>query len=375
MAFLRLESITKRFPGCLAVDHLNLEVEEGEFFVLLGPSGCGKTTTLRIIAGLEIQTEGRVILEDVDISDVPPERRDMAMIFQIMALYPHMTVFNNIAFYLQNIRTPKDVIQQKVLEAARKVKIEGLLDRRPDQLSGGERQRVTLAKALVRSPKVFLLDEPLSSLDAKLRAGMRSELKLFHKSLSEEGNGVRGTFVYVTHDQVEALTLGTRVAIMNEGSIEQLASPTDLYRKPKNLFAATFVGSPSINLIEGTLERSVGKAMFRFQGQSVEAGPRGLAALARAGCETMPTILGIRPESVHIVSRGKPGSLDAGVLTIEPQGQANLINLLVGELILTCLVNPDLPIQEGENISVQFQPESIHFFDPQTEENLLGDEA
>lgn len=374
MIFLRLESITKRFPGCLAVDHLNLEVEQGEFVVLLGPSGCGKTTTLRIIAGLETQTEGRVILEDVDISDVPPERRDMAMIFQNLALYPHMTVFNNIAFYLQNIGTPKPEIQERVMEAARRVKIGELLDRRPDQLSGGQRQRVALAKALVRSPKVFLLDEPLSSLDAKLRAGMRSELKLLHKSLSEEGKGGRGTIVYVTHDQVEALTLGTKVAIMNEGSIEQLASPTDLYRKPKNLFVATFVGSPSMNLIEGTLERSDREAIFRFQGKSVGVGPRGLAALARARCETMPAILGVRPESVNIVSRGEPGSLDAMLSTIQPLGQANLILCLLGEVTLTSLASPDLPVEEGENISIRFQPEALHFFDPETAENLLGDE-
>jgi len=374
MAFLRLESITKRFPGCLAVDHLNLEVEQGEFVVLLGPSGCGKTTTLRIIAGLETQTEGRVILEDVDISDVPPERRDMAMIFQNLALYPHMTVFNNIAFYLQNIGTPKPDIQEKVVEAARRVKIEELLDRRPDQLSGGQGQRVALAKALVRSPKVFLLDEPLSSLDAKLRAGMRSELKLLHKSLREEGKGGRGTFIYVTHDQVEALTLGTRVAIINEGSIEQLASSTDLYRKPKNLFVATFVGSPSMNLIEGTLERSDKEAMFRFQGKRVGVGPRGFVALTRARCETMPAILGVRPESVNVVSRGEPGSLDAMVSTIQPLGETNLIMLLLGEVTLTSLASPDLPVKEGEKISIRFQPESLHFFDPETSENLLGDE-
>jgi len=374
MAFLRLESITKRFPGCLAVDRLNLEVEQGEFVVLLGPSGCGKTTTLRIIAGLETQTEGRVILEDVDISDVPPERRDMAMIFQNLALYPHMTVFNNIAFYLQNIGTPKPDIQEKVVEAARRVKIEELLDRRPDQLSGGQGQRVALAKALVRSPKVFLLDEPLSSLDAKLRAGMRSELKLLHKSLREEGKGGRGTFIYVTHDQVEALTLGTRVAIINEGSIEQLASSTDLYRKPKNLFVATFVGSLSMNLIEGTLERSDKEAMFRFQGKRVGVGPRGFVALTRARCETMPAILGVRPESVNVVSRGEPGSLDAMVSTIQPLGETNLIMLLLGEVTLTSLASPDLPVKEGEKISIRFQPESLHFFDPETSENLLGDE-
>ena len=185
MAYLELKNITKQFPGAIAVDHLDLEVEEGEFLVLLGPSGCGKTTTLRIIAGLEVQTDGKVILEGVDVSDRTPESRDMAMVFQNLALYPHMTVFNNIAFYLQNIKTPKDEIQKKVEKFAKRVEIEELLDRYQDQLSGGQRQRVALARALVRSPKVFLLDEPLAALDAKLSSSMRSEFKLLHKSLVE----------------------------------------------------------------------------------------------------------------------------------------------------------------------------------------------
>lgn len=374
MAYLQLEGITKRFPGCVAVDNLDLDVEEGDFLVLLGPSGCGKTTTLRVIAGLEVQTEGKVILEGVDVSDVPPERRDMAMVFQNLALYPHMTVFENIAFYLRNIRTPKAEIQKRVPQVARKVKIEELLDRRPDQLSGGQRQRVALARALVRSPKVFLLDEPLAALDAKLRASMRSEFKLLHRSLVEEAGGISGTFVYVTHDQVEALTLGTRIAVMNEGRIVQIASPTDLYNKPKNLFTATFVGSPEMNLLEGALERSDGGVVFDFRGLSVEAGPKGDAALGRAQEETIPVILGIRPESVQLASQETPGTLMAEIITIEPLGQMNLVMLRLNNLMLTCLTGPDRPLIEGENVGIRFQPEAMHFFDPQTEENLLGEE-
>lgn len=373
MAFLQLENITKRFPGCIAVNNLNLEVEQGEVLVLLGPSGCGKTTTLRIIAGLEIQSEGRVILEGKDISDTPPERRNMAMVFQNLALYPHMNIFNNIAFYLQNIGTPKDVIQQKVMAAARTVRIEKLLDRMPHQLSGGERQRVALARALVRNPKVFLLDEPLSSLDAQLRAGMRSELKLLHKTLNERGNGQKGTFIYVTHDQVEALTLGTRIAVMNEGTIVQLATPQELYQKPRNLFTATFVGSPAINLIEGMLEKTEETAIFHFEDRSVPVGSTGLIALQCAGCERQPAILGVRPESIRLVPEGAPGSLGAEVITIEPLGQVNLLTLLTGELRLTCLVNPEERVREGQNVYICFQVESIHFFDPQTGQNLIGE--
>lgn len=373
MAFLKLEKITKRFPGCVAVDRLNLDVGEGEFLVLLGPSGCGKTTTLRIIAGLEVQSEGTISLEGKDISDTPPDRRDMAMVFQNLALYPHMTVFENIAFYLRNVGTPKDIIGKKVLESAKKVRIEALLDRYPNQLSGGQRQRVALARSLVRSPKVFLLDEPLSSLDAQLRTGMRSELKLLHKNLSEEGSARKGTFIYVTHDQVEALTLGTRIAVMNEGNIVQLDTPREVYCRPKSLFTATFVGSPSINLIEGLLEKEGDEAFFSFQNRSIPAGPMGAKALARAGGEKVKAILGIRPESVHLVSQGTQGALPAEVLTTEPLGQTNLVNLQVEEIRLTCLVSPDSPNRDGENVCLRFQPESIHFFNPRTGQNYLAE--
>lgn len=371
MAFLRLEGVTKRFPGFLAVDHLNLDVEEGEFLVLLGPSGCGKTTTLRMIAGLEVQTEGKIFLEGKDVSDVPPERRDMAMVFQNLALYPHMTVFSNIAFYLQNIGTPKEATRQKTEQAARTVGIEELLGRYPHQLSGGQQQRVALARALVRSPKVFLLDEPLSSLDAKLRAGMRSELKLLHRKLGE-GKERKGTFIYVTHDQIEALTLGTRIALMKEGAIVQLATPHDVYQKPKNVFASTFIGSPSMNLMEGVLEKVGSAAVFRFQNRSIGVGSSGLTVLSRIGSEKRPVILGIRPESLKVVSQETPHTLGARVVTIEPLGQMLLINVQIEESMLVCLLTSDVQVREGEDVNLLFQPEALHFFDPKTEENLLG---
>lgn len=370
MAYLELKNITKQFPGAIAVDHLDLEVEEGEFLVLLGPSGCGKTTTLRIIAGLEVQTDGKVILDGVDVSDRTPESRDMAMVFQNLALYPHMTVFNNIAFYLQNIKTPKDEIQKRVEKFAKRVEIEDLLDRYPDQLSGGQRQRVALARALVRSPKVFLLDEPLAALDAKLRASMRSEFKLLHKSLVEESDGISGTFIYVTHDQVEALTLGTRIAVINQGRLVQLSSPMDLYNKPNSIFTATFVGSPEMNLIEGQLILVSEQALFTKNGINVKAGRIGMSVLEHVEKEEIPVTLGFRPESIRLVNSGAPESLPAQVISVELLGQSTLILFDINGMLFNCLASSDLPFIEGEAIGVQIRSEKMHFFDKETGNNL-----
>jgi multiple sugar transport system ATP-binding protein len=372
MSYLRLEKVTKNFPGCKAVDELDLEVNQGEFIVLLGPSGCGKTTTLRIIAGLEIQSSGKVILDGTDVSDTPPERRDMAMVFQNLALYPHMTVYQNIAFYLQNIHMPKGDIDRRVRQSARRVEIEELLERKPNQLSGGQRQRVALARALVRSPKLFLLDEPLAALDAKLRAGMRSEFKLLHRSLNEQ-EAAMGTFIYVTHDQIEAMTLGTRVAVIYKGKVVQFSPPKELYQTPKNLFVAAFVGSPEINLVEGRLHGSNGSTIFEFPGMSVKTGARGVESLRRLGQETGEAVLGIRPESVILGSLTNPAALPFEVLTIEPFGQTNFVRLRSESRVdITSLTNPDLPIREGEVVGVTFNPECIHYFNKQTGENVLA---
>lgn len=371
MAFLELKDISKHYPETLAVDHLDLVIEEGEFLVLLGPSGCGKTTTLRIIAGLEIQTGGKVILDGVDVSDLPPDRRNMAMVFQNLALYPHMTVFNNIAFYLQNIKTPKEEINTKVVQAAKRVQIEELLDRYPDQLSGGQRQRVALARALVRSPKIFLLDEPLAALDAKLRASMRSEFKLLHKSLANESNGVSGTFIYVTHDQVEALTLGTRIAVIREGRIVQLASPMELYNNPNHIFTATFVGSPEMNQIEGKMELVAGQAIFFSNGININTGERGISILDKLGQETLPVTIGFRPESVYLVESGSPDSLSAKVISVELLGQSNLVLLEINSMMFHCLTSSDQSVAEDQAVGLHIQPEKIHFFDLETGKNLL----
>jgi ABC-type sugar transport system ATPase subunit len=370
MSYLSLEQITKNFPGCKAVDELDLDVEQGEFIVLLGPSGCGKTTTLRIIAGLEIQTSGKVVLDGKDVSDAPPEKRDMAMVFQNLALYPHMSVYENISFYLKNMRTSKGEIDERVRKAARRVQIEELLERRPNQLSGGQRQRVALARALVRSPKVFLLDEPLAALDAKLRAGMRSEFKLLHRSLNElEG---MGTFIYVTHDQIEAMTLGTRVAVILQGRVVQFSPPKELYSKPNNLFVAAFVGSPEMNLIEGNLTSSDGSASFESHGLQFKTGLKGGEAYKRLGQEIAEAVLGVRPESVCLGSLSDPEALPFEVITIEPFGQSNFVRLRSDkEIDITSLVGPDLPVREGEIVGVTFNPESTHFFDKKSGENCL----
>ncbi len=371
MAFLELKDISKHYPETLAVDHLDLVIDEGEFLVLLGPSGCGKTTTLRIIAGLEIQTAGKVILDGVDVSDLPPDRRNMAMVFQNLALYPHMTVFNNIAFYLQNIKTPKEEIHTQVVQAAKRVQIEELLDRYPDQLSGGQRQRVALARALVRSPKVFLLDEPLAALDAKLRASMRSEFKLLHKSLANQSDGVSGTFIYVTHDQVEALTLGTRIAVIREGRIVQIASPMELYNNPNHIFTATFVGSPEMNQIEGKLELIAGQAIFSSNDINIKTGERGISVLDKLGQGIVPVTIGFRPESVRIVESDSPESLSAQVISVELLGQSNLVLFEINNTMFHCLTSSDQPVVEGQAVGIYIQPEKIHFFDLETGKNLL----
>jgi multiple sugar transport system ATP-binding protein len=372
MAFLELQGIAKRFPGTLAVDDVDLEVNQGDFIVLLGPSGCGKTTTLRMIAGLEVQTEGKIFLDGQDISDIPAERRDMAMVFQNLALYPHMTVYENIAFYLRNKRVHKGEIDKRLHLVAEQVQIGELLDRRPDQLSGGQRQRVALARAMIRSPKVFLLDEPLASLDAKLRSSMRSEFKLLHKRLVNEGSG-HGTFIFVTHDQVEALTLGTRIVVMNKGKIVQIATPKDLYYHPNHIFVATFVGSPEMNIFSGSLRRDpTSQSLFEFVGVSTSAGEPGLKVLGKGGNESLPVKLGVRPESVRLGPLGRPGSIAVRVISIEPLGQSNLVVLEVNAQLLTCLVDPTMRLEEDVSMGATFDLDSMFFFDPESGVNLLN---
>lgn len=355
MSYLQIKNLVKRFGDVVAVDDFTLDIGKNDFLVLLGPSGCGKTTTLRIIAGLEIQTEGQILLDGEDISDIPPENRDMAMVFQNLALYPHMTVFDNIAFYLRNVKTPKDEIDQRVREAARKVQISELLHRYPAQISGGQCQRVALARSLIRSPKVLLLDEPLASLDAKLRANMRSEFKLIHKQVQNEDGG---PFIYVTHDQVEALTLGTKVAVMNEGRLEQIDTPDRLYNRPQNIFTAKFIGSPEMNLINGELVSNEKGWDFSYGNFSAE-----IQLDDDAQPKKGKIIIGIRPEDVEISTEQGKG-IPAEVLTIELMGQNYLVLMQIDDdLTVTSLTKNADDFKDGDLVEISFTPGKIHLFD------------
>ena len=373
MSFMELKGITKRFGDTVAVDALDLTVDRGEFLVLLGPSGCGKTTTLRMLAGLELQSEGRIILDDEDISDVLPERRDVAMVFQNLALYPHMSVWDNIAFYLQNAKVPKSQISERVRGVANMVEIGGLLHRHPGQLSGGQRQRVALARALVREPKLFLMDEPLAALDAKLRTTMRSEFKLLHRGLLEADRPGPGCFVYVTHDQEEALTLGTRVVVMNEGRVMQQDPPKRLYERPANRFTAGFIGSPPMNLIDGSIEERDERLQVDLGGLRVDLGPRTAWDLHGQRSVTW----GIRPEEIRLVPPGPPSELDAEsgqIRTVEFLGQNHLVILQVGPHQLKALVPASQDLQAGQHIGVCFPPERCHLFARDSGHRLTRDD-
>jgi len=292
MAGLELKNIVKKYPnGFVAVNDFNMKIADKEFIIFVGPSGCGKTTTLRMIAGLEEITEGELYIGDRLMNDVAPKDRDIAMVFQNYALYPHMSVYDNMAFGLKLRKTPKAEIEKRVHEAARILDIEHLLDRKPKALSGGQRQRVAMGRAIVREPKVFLMDEPLSNLDAKLRVQMRTEITKLHQKLQT-------TFIYVTHDQTEAMTLGTRIVVMKDGVAQQVDSPVNLYNKPQNLFVAGFIGSPQMNLVEVTVEERGNDMVLLFGDQPIKLPEAKARALKDGGYVGKPVIMGIRPEDL-----------------------------------------------------------------------------
>ena len=312
MAEIRLVDVEKRYGGFLAVPKQSLTIEDGEFLVLLGPSGCGKTTTMRMIAGLEEVTSGDILIEDERINDRPPKDRDIAMVFQNYGLYPHMTVEQNIAYPLKLRGMARGPRAERVREIARKVELDALLDRRPSELSGGQRQRVALARAIVRTPKIFLMDEPLSNLDAKLRVSMRAEIKHLHHEL-----GV--TTVYVTHDQMEAMTLASRIAVMREGRIVQLDTPRRIYSEPADLFVAGFIGSPSMNLVAGAVSGGV----FEAEGVSVPM----------AHPDRQDVVLGIRPEDLEIGTRGD-APIEGRIYALELTGESTLVTLRAGRAMI-----------------------------------------
>jgi ABC-type sugar transport system ATPase subunit len=347
---IELIEVTKKFGENTVLSDINIDIESGEFFVLLGPSGCGKSTMLKIISGLEDATEGEIYINNRLVNYIAPKERDVAMVFQNYALYPHMTVERNIGYPLKMRRAPKNEIHRKVVDVARLLEIEELLDNYPEQLSGGQRQRVALGRALIREPVAFLFDEPLSNLDALLRVQMRDELLKLHKRLKK-------TTVYVTHDQVEAMTMADRIVILKRGVIQQIGEPREVYMKPVNLFVATFVGSPQMNIFHGTVTKKEGG--FLFSGPfRLNLGKR----FTRLG-EKQVVSLGIRPEDVDVVKDTEPEAIPGEVSLVEEVGSDTLLSVEIAERV-SCKVRipASFQVHEGGHLKLKIQQDKIHLF-------------
>ncbi len=366
MASVSFRNVFKRYAGdVVAVKDLNIEVADKEFLVLVGPSGCGKSTTLRMRAGLEEISDGEIWIGDRVVNNVAPKDRDIAMVFQSYALYPHMSVYDNMAFGLKLRKTPKQVIDQRVRDTAKSLGIEQLLDRKPRQLSGGQRQRVAVGRAIVREPAVFLMDEPLSNLDAKLRVEARAFISKLHQRLGT-------TFVYVTHDQVEAMTMGTRIAVMNAGELQQIDSPQQLYSHPANIFVAGFIGSPSMNFFDAQLTDEGGKLYVSTGNFKIQAPPsRTELYRPHAG---KSVILGIRPEDIHDLqfqpSNILPSQIEANVDVVEQMGFEKLVYLEENGKTFISRMDPRTNASVGQRIPVVIDTSNIHLFDAQTEKAL-----
>ena len=364
MAKVELKGVKKIYPGGVeAVKGANLVVNDKEFVVFVGPSGCGKSTTLRMIAGLEEISDGDVFIGDTRVNDVPPKNRDIAMVFQNYALYPHMTVYKNMAFGLMLRKYPKKEIEKRVREAAQILGIEHLLERKPKALSGGERQRVAVGRAIVRQPKVFLFDEPLSNLDAKLRVQMRAEISKLHTRL-------KSTMIYVTHDQVEAMTMGDRIVVMLGGSIQQIATPLELYNKPANKFVAGFIGSPPMNLLEGTISANNGQLTFRDASGVMTLNVASQHQAALQSYAGKKVIIGIRPEDLQdnvsqSITAGR--SIQAPVEVVEPMGSEIYLYLNVGGHTITARIHADREPEVGKPHVLDVNMEKVHYFDSTTE--------
>jgi len=368
MASVTYDHVYKRFGDVVAVNDLNIQIEDKEFLVFVGPSGCGKTTSLRLLAGLEEISDGQILIGDRVVNDVPPKDRDIAMVFQSYALYPHMTVYDNMAFGLKLRKTPKADIDRRVKEAAGILDIEHLLDRKPKQLSGGQRQRVAVGRAIVREPAVFLFDEPLSNLDAKLRVQTRAQLTKLHQRLQT-------TFIYVTHDQVEAMTMASRIAVMKDGILQQIDTPQHLYDHPQNVFVAGFIGSPSMNFFDATLVESDGKLEINAGGFRLEVpAEKATEWRAHAGKEV---VFGIRPEDIHAKPYVAPGILEADL-----SSTVDVSELMGNEIVLYLLtadqksfiarVDPRVEAQPGDTLDLAVNMQNAHIFDPKTEVTLAG---
>jgi len=362
MAEVRLENVCKYFDDVVAVDNFNMSIKDKEFVVLVGPSGCGKTTTLRMIAGLESITSGDVFIGDNLINKLPAKDRNIAMVFQNYALYPHMTVFENMAFSLENFNRPKDEIKQRVQEAAEILGIEHLLSRKPKQLSGGQRQRVAVGRAIVRKPEVFLFDEPLSNLDAKLRVQTRLELKKLHERLAT-------TAVYVTHDQIEAMTMGDRIVVMRDGLIQQIGSPLELYDTPANKFVGGFIGSPAMNFVDAQLIRENDMVCLQSGEHRIDLPPNKSQLLADYNHEKIA--VGIRPEDLPIAAEHTPGqTIQGSVDVVEPIGNETYVALNAGSFSLIAAVGRKTRIKPHSNLVVRPSMDNLHLFDIESEKAL-----
>ena len=370
MASVILKNITKKFDGKVtAVDDFSLEIEDREFVIFVGPSGCGKTTTLRMVAGLEEITEGKIEIDGKLVNNIQSKDRDIAMVFQNYALYPHMSVFANMAFSLKLKKTPKKEITERVREVARILDIETLLERKPKALSGGQRQRVALGRAIIRNPKVFLMDEPLSNLDAKLRGQMRAEISKLHRNLQT-------TFIYVTHDQTEAMTMGSRIVVMKDGRIQQVDAPQTLYDRPQNMFVAGFIGNPQMNFIEAGIKSVGDETMVTFGNIDMTLPGEKAATLKKYLNGRREVVLGIRPESI-IEERAcrEPehyGVLDGEVELVEKLGAETLLHALADGTSLTAKVSNTTPAGAGDVVKLAVDTRAIHIFDKDTQQVIVN---
>ena len=361
MANVTLKDVKKIYDGdVLAVEKADFQIPDESFTVLVGPSGCGKSTILRMIAGLEEITEGNIYIDDERINDIPPKDRDIAMVFQNYALYPHMTVFKNMAFGLKLRKYEKKEIDERVNEAANILSISHLLNRKPKHLSGGERQRVAVGRAIVRQPKVFLFDEPLSNLDAKLRVQMRMEISRLHDRL-------KATIIYVTHDQVEAMTMGDQIVVLNEGKIQQIAEPGTLYHKPANQFVGGFIGTPPMNFIDAQIEKNNGAPSLKFEDFSFELNPELQSVFSEISGNSVT--LGIRPENIHVGDSGTNHVL-THVDLVEPLGNHALLYLRTERTNFVTQSNLDDLPQHNTPLTVSFDIDKVHLFHPETGESL-----
>lgn len=364
MANLSLKNIYKIYEGNVtAVDNFNLEIDDQEFVIFVGPSGCGKSTTLRMIAGLEEISKGELVIGDRVVTDIDPKDRDIAMVFQSYALYPHMSVYDNMAFALKLRKEPKDMIDAKIQDAAKILGLEAYLDRKPKALSGGQRQRVALGRAIVREPKVFLMDEPLSNLDAKLRVQMRAEITKLHKKLNS-------TFIYVTHDQTEAMTMGTRIVVMNKGVIQQVDTPENIYKYPKNKFVASFIGSPQMNFMNGNIEKQ-GDSVFVQIGTDKLVLSKELAKKVLAeGYLNKAISLGIRPEDMSLSAPEQAAKITGIIDMIELMGAESYIHFNYGEETYILRVKGSTEYKIGDSVDIYLDMNKVHLFDIESEERI-----